>query len=210
MQMSDVFVAFDTVQYNPRHEENRARVKGANGARWLTVPMRRVSREQRIVDTRIDDEQPWRKSAMGVLQNLYADAPQYEKSIGEIEQVLQGPHETLTELDEASWEPALRRLSPRCDFHRASQLPVSGAGPRLLLDICKHVDCDVYLSGPYGRDYIDVSEFGAEGVEVRFLDYEHPVYPQPHGEFEPYLSYLDMLFHVGLDGDALFAEKTGA
>ena len=38
-----------------------------------------------------------------------------------------------------------------------------------------------------------------EGVEVRFHEYDYPVYPQRFGEFVPFLSYLDMLFNAGLD-----------
>ena len=61
MMVADVFVVLDTVQFNPRHEENRAKVKGAKGGQWLTAPMRQVSREQLIIDTQVDDGQPWQQ-----------------------------------------------------------------------------------------------------------------------------------------------------
>ncbi|HLQ38742.1 MAG TPA: WbqC family protein [Planctomycetota bacterium] len=40
-------------------------------------------------------------------------------------------------------------------------------------------------------------------MEVRFHDYTYPVYAQRFGEFVPYLSYLDMLFNVGLQRGSL-------
>lgn len=201
MMVADVFVIFDTVQFNPRHEENRAKVRTPDGHRWITVPMRQVSRGQLVLDTRIDATQDWQRTAARTIETLYGKAPHYAAHAAEIVEILQQPHETLTSLARASWAPALRLLGITCRFVCASELPVSGKGPRLLLDVCKHLGADVYLSGAFGREYLDVQEFRAEGVTVGFHEYTYPVYPQPAGEFIPFLSYLDALFSVGLTRD---------
>jgi hypothetical protein len=201
MMVADVFVILDTVQFNPRHEENRTKLMTPNGPNWLSVPMCKVSREQLIQDTRVDGSQPWQKKALGTLQGFYGKAPCFKTYAAEIISILEHPHETLTALNMASWQPALRLLGITCTFIRASELPVVGKGPRLLLEICKHLGSEVYLSGGFGREYLDAAEFSREGVEVRFHDYAYPVYPQRFGVFVPFLSYLDMLFNVGLDKD---------
>src|SRR5437870_7129361 len=64
MLVADVFVILDTVQFNPRHEENRARLMTPQGPSWLSVPTCKISREQLIRDTRIDASQPWQKKAL--------------------------------------------------------------------------------------------------------------------------------------------------
>jgi WbqC-like protein family len=201
MMVADVFVIFDTVQFNPRHEENRAKVLTPRGPEWLTVPMRQTHREQLIRDTPIDNTQSWRRKLWGKIHGLYGKAPCFEAHAPTIQRILESPHETLTELDRASWEPALRSLGITCRFVRASELPVSGKGPRLLLDICKHLDVDTYLSGMFGRDYLDAAEFAGEGIKVIFHEYAYPTYPQRQDGFVPFLSYLDVLFNVGLDRD---------
>jgi hypothetical protein len=198
MLVADHFVIFDTVQFTPRHEENRARLKGPQGPQWLSVPVQKISREQRIVDTRISRDHPWQQDAVKTLAHLYGKSPGYREHGPEVEGIIQAPNETLTGLDRASWAPALRLWGVRCNFVLASELPVSGRGPQLLLDICKHLGADVYLSGPDGRNYLDSAEFAAAGVQVRYHDYKHPVYAQRFGEFVPFLSYLDMLFIAGL------------
>ena len=205
MMVTDVFVIFDTVQFTPRHEENRAKLKTPQGTQWITVPMHKLSREQLIRDTRISNNQPWQKKAIKTLNHLYSKAPYYQTYSPEIISVLEAPHETLTQLDRASWEPALRLLEVTCQFVYASELPVSGRGPRLLLEICKYLGSNTYLSGAFGRDYLDVGEFTAEGVAVRFHEYSYPLYPQRFGDFVPYLSYLDMLFNTGLERDKVLA-----
>jgi hypothetical protein len=205
MMVADLFVIFDSVQYNPRHEENRTRLKSPGGPQWLTVPMRRLSREQRICDTRIDNSQPWRRKAVKTLSTLYGRAPYYKAYAPEIASIIQAPHATLTQLDRASWMPALQPLAIACEFILSSELPVSSRGSRLLLDICKYLDADTYLSGAFGRDYLDISQFTAEGVTVLFHEYSYPVYPQRFGDFVPFLSYLDMLFNAGLERDKVLA-----
>jgi hypothetical protein len=205
MLLADVFVILDTVQFNPRHEENRARLKTPGGTDWLTVPVRQASRDQLILQTRPDDGQPWRRKALKTLQHLYGKAPLYRAHAPAVEEVLGTPQETLTGLDRASWGPALRLLRPACRFVRASELPVSGTGPRLLLEVCTHLGADTYLSGSFGREYLDAGEFARAGVTVLFHEYSYPTYPQRYDGFVPFLSYLDALFNVGLDRDWVLA-----
>jgi hypothetical protein len=205
MLVADVFVVFDTVQFNPRHEENRARVKSPHGPAWLTVPVRQTSREQLIRDTRLDNSQAWPARALKTLQHLYGKAPHYRAHAPAVQAVLEAGHETLSDLDVASWQPALLLLRPSCRFVRASELPVPGQGPQLLLDICKHLGADTYLSGAFGRQYLDTAEFARAGVTVEFHDYSYPPYPQRHDGFVPFLSYLDALFNAGLDRDLVLA-----
>lgn len=209
MMVADIFVILDTVQFSPRHEENRTKLKAPSGAQWLTIPMRQRSREQRILETHIDNSQPWQRRALHTLGGLYGKAPYYKTYAHEIAGILDAPYETLTELDRASWLPALRLLGITCRFVCASELAVAGSGPRLLLDISKRLGADVYLSGAFGRQYLDVAEFAAAGVTVKFHDYAYPVYPQRFGEFVPYLSYLDMLFNNDLDPRRVWLSSCG-
>jgi hypothetical protein len=208
MMVADVFVIFDSVQFNPRHEENRAKLLTPRGPDWLTIPMHKTHREQLIQDTRIDNDQPWRSRAVKTIQHLYGKAPHYRTYSSVIQQILEAPHETMTQLDRASWEPALRLLGISCRFVCSSELPVTGKGPRFLLDICKQVGADTYLSGMHGREYLDSAEFAREGVQVHFHEYQYPTYSQ-RGEggaqFVPFLSYLDTLFNAGLDRDLVLA-----
>src|SRR2546430_9198364 len=65
MMVTDVFVVLDTVQFTPRHEENRAKLKGPQGPQWLTVPVRQSRRDQLIGEIRPDDTQPWPRKLIG-------------------------------------------------------------------------------------------------------------------------------------------------
>jgi len=72
-----------------------------------------------------------------------------------------------------------------------------------LVDICRHVGADTYLSGAQARCYLDVPRFEAAGMRVEFQQFEHPRHEQAQhsGEFVSHMSAVDGLFNCG-GGDA--------
>lgn len=205
MMAADVFVIFDTIRFNPRHEENRTKLKSPNGKLWLTVPTDKTNGDQTICKIRVKADQQWIRKSVKTLYTFYGKAPHFTSYGPQIVSILESPHESLSRLNRESWEPALRLLGITCKFVYASEIPVSGRGTRLLLDICRYLGADTYLSGAFGRDYLDVREFVNEGIKVRFHEYSYPDYPQCFGNYVPFLSYLDMLFNVGLERDMVAA-----
>ena len=205
MLVADIFVILDTVQYTPRHEENRTKVKTPQGAQWLTVPVNRKHREQRIVDTTVEQSKPWATKAIKTLNLLYGKAPYYQPYAQEISELLSKPYDNLSQLNWATWQPAIRGLDIACRFVLASDLPVTGQGSALLLNICRHLQADTYISGAFGRDYLERSQFAAANISIKFHDYRYPEYAQRFEPFVPFLSYLDMLFNTELDREIVMA-----
>jgi hypothetical protein len=57
---------------------------------------------------------------------------------------------------------------------------------------------------PYpARDRLDWRRLTEEGIEVRFLKFVSPTYPQFWGDFIPSLSLLDLLLCLGGEGKKL-------
>ena len=56
------------------------------------------------------------------------------------------------------------------------------------------------MSGPAAKDYIIPEMYSAQNIKVVWKNYNgYPEYPQLHGEFNHYVSILDLLFHTGND-----------
>ncbi|MEO0049645.1 MAG: WbqC family protein, partial [candidate division WOR-3 bacterium] len=81
----------------------------------------------------------------------------------------------------------------------SSSLKVEGTSTERLVNICRAVGADKYLSGPGGRNYMDLSLFEQEGIKVVWQEFTHPVYEQvfPQVGFLPNLSIVDVLFCCG-------------
>ena len=71
---ADVFVFLDTVQYEKNGWQNRNRIRTADGAHWLTVPVHaRLGTPIREVS--VDTTQPWRARHLRAIEHAYARAP---------------------------------------------------------------------------------------------------------------------------------------
>ena len=80
---------------------------------------------------------------------------------------------------------------------RSSALGIRGKKTARLVEICKNLGADTYLSGKGARAYLDLERFREQGIEVLFQDFKHPVYKQVYNNFEPFMSVVDLLFNRG-------------
>jgi hypothetical protein len=105
--------------------------------------------------------------------------------------------ERLVDINEAIIRYLLAAFSIGVKIVKSSELKVSGAKGDLLLDICRQVDADIYLSGVSGKDYLELEKFETAGIAVRFQDFRHPIYKQLYEPFMPCMSAMDLLFNYG-------------
>jgi hypothetical protein len=108
----------------------------------------------------------------------------------------------LVEFNLKSSEKLMELFAIRINTLMASDLHPAGKSNELLVDILKRVKADRYLSGVGARAYFDPVPFDKAGIEVIWQDFKHPVYPQLHGEFIPYLSSIDLLFNCGRENSS--------
>lgn len=194
----DIFVYLDNVQYQQRGVQNRNQIKTATGATWLTVPVR-ASREHAICETPIDNTQAWRQKHLASIQQAYARAPYKAQLDCGLRQLIEQDWEFLSELNIAITEWMFEQFGVQSQRIRASQLHTVGAKDDLMIDICKRLGADIYLSGNGAKAYQDERKFEAAGVKLRYFDYVHPKYAQCHAKqgFMLGLSALDCLLNMG-------------
>jgi hypothetical protein len=74
-------------------------------------------------------------------------------------------------------------------------------GSDRVLEICKAVDADYYITGTvWAQSHLRIEEFKKSNIHVEFQEFQHPVYKQIHGKFIPEMSIIDLLFNEGRDG----------
>ena len=213
-----MFVLRDDVPYVRGGVINRNRIKTPRGAEWLTVPVQTSGRDgARINEMMPCWRQPWVRAHLRAIELNYRRSPWYAEVI------------------EAVVEPALREAA-------AKGATLSGLNGRLIRRIAEYLeldtpivesssvgrtqadtDCLVELVGRVGgTEYLsgvgedapgDAAAWVAAGIAVRYSSFEHPVYPQLWGRFEPDLSVIDALCNCGpatknLIRTAVFHEAT--
>jgi len=202
--ISDAILLLDTVQYEKNEWQNRNRIKTAQGAQWVTVPVSyrfpQTIREVGIADQR------WPRKLCSSIEQAYAKSPHMESYWPAMKHVLNQPFESLRDLNAELIRLVGSFLGCDAPLYMASDMGVSNTDPTgRLLELCKALDADAYLSGQEGRAYLDRDVFASQGISLYFQAVEAPLYPQMHGDFVSHLSILDLLFNTGPGAAALVA-----
>ena len=198
VQRSDVFVIYDDVQFDKHGWRNRNRVKTAQAAQWLTVPVCTTGQlKPTNREIEIDNKQPWRKKHLATLRQSYARAPYFAQMMPTFEALLEQEWHRLIDVNVACFDAINHLLGLKREVRFSSELGIEGHGAERLVAICKKLNADCFYEGAAGRDYIDDNLFTSAGIAIEYQNYEHPVYPQLHGDFIPYLSVVDLLFNCG-------------
>jgi WbqC-like protein family len=194
---ADAFCYLDNVQYKKNEWQNRNRIKTAQGRQWLTVPVS-YRFPAKINEVKINNTVNWKRKHLQAMITNYSKAPFFAEYIGFFEEVYSKDWELISELNVyliGRMQEMLNIKEKRTVL--ASTLSLSDDPTERLIDICKTLEGDTYLSGQDGAKYMDLERFKANGIEVIVQDFIHPEYPQLFGDFASHLSIVDLLFNCG-------------
>lgn len=198
MRKADVFVWYDDVQFDKHGWRNRNRIIGPKGPLWLTVPVLHSGRAlQSINSVEIDNRQSWSQKHLRSVEQIYARAPFRAPVVARLAEILHQPWKHLVDLNIATTEWLANEFAIETPRHRVSQLAVEGDRNARLINLCRLFHATRYISGDAARAYLEVDRFAAAGIKVEWHSYQHPQYPQLHGNFVSHLSALDLLLNVG-------------
>jgi hypothetical protein len=198
IRRSDVFVFLDNVQFQRNSFQNRNKVRTARGWTWLTVPLLTKGHTKSVLtDIEIDANQPWQRKHLATISQSYAGAPFRDRVMSWLAPFYAREWTRLADLCWAMLQAHLAELNIETQLVRACDMDNRGMRKSdLVLDLCRQLEATIYISGPQGRGYIDEVSFAAAGIELRYDEYHHPVYPQCQGEFESHMAAIDLMMNV--------------
>jgi hypothetical protein len=194
----DEFVLLDDVQYTKNDWRNRNRIKTAQGVAWLTIPVEHSGRfGQRIDEVHVAGDR-WRLKHWRSIVQSYGSAPFFAAYRDRLEALYAESTERLSEVNRRFLEVLCELLGVRTRISSSTDYAAVNGRTERLVEICRVLGAETYLSGPAARDYLDESLFAATGISVEYIDYsDYPEYPQLHPPFEHRVSVVDLLFAVG-------------
>lgn len=196
---SDVFIVLDDVQYEKNGYQNRNRIKTAQGPVVLTVPVCRPTQVP-IRDIEIDNRTDWRRAHRRSLEMSYAKAPYFARYWPELEAIYAAEWDRLGALNRALLLLFVRQLEIPTRIHFSSELPTESRSTQRLVELCRAVQGDVYLSGAYAvHAYLQPEILEQAGIRLAFQEWSAPTYSQCYGRagFAPDLALVDLLFNEG-------------
>ena len=197
MMNVELFVFLDDVQFRKKGWQNRNRIRINDGTTLLSIPVHTHS-YPKINEVTIDNEKNWSiRHKKSILYN-YARAPYFDEIKDFIESIFEKKFQYLVNLNTEIIKFIMNELEIKSKIVFSSELEISKKGSDRVLDICKAVGADHYITGTFwAESNLRVEEFKKSNIDVEFQKFQHPIYKQIHGEFIPEMSIIDLLFNKG-------------
>lgn len=197
---ADLYIALDHVQFvngTSRAWTHRDRIKTAQGAKWLSVSVKKAPMHTPIKQIELTTTVDWRQEHLRQFKQHYGQAPFYAEIMERLTPVYVQSWQRLCDFNMALNEVLMDCLDVRIPWLWSSSLAPQGSKNEMLVDLLHKVDATHYLSGVGARDYFQAEPFEQAGITVLWQTYAHPSYLQQYAGFTPYLSVLDLLFNQG-------------
>ena len=197
MMNVELFVFLDDVQFRKKGWQNRNRIRINDGTALLSIPVHTHS-YPKINEVTIDNEKNWSiRHKKSILYN-YARAPYFDEIKDFVEYIFEKKFQYLLDLNTEIIKFIMNELEIKSKIVFSSELEISKKGSGRVLDICKAVGADHYITGTFwAESNLRVEEFKKSNIDVEFQKFQHPIYKQIHGEFIPEMSIIDLLFNKG-------------
>ncbi len=200
IKKSDIFILFDTAQYVKNQFINRNKIKSKNGSVWLTIPIENnKSYLKPIKDVLLPKNEKWKeKHWKSILQN-YSQTEYFEKHKTYFEKIYNKKWTKLVDINTEIIDYLMGEFNLNKKTLFASEILSKNKknATDILIELVENVDGNKYLSGPSGKQYLELSKFKDAGIEVEFQQFEHPIYKQKYNGFETNMAAIDLLFNEG-------------
>ena len=184
IQRSDIHVILDHVQFEKGSYTNRVRIweNSPRGWQWLTVPVGAHGRRFGTIKGTMVTGGAWPKKHARTLKEVYGLT-----GIPWLHPLKSYVHyDTLGPLLQRSTDWLLDLLKIDTPLLYSSKMKPTKHKSELVLELCQKVGATKYLSGPGGRDYLDIRAFEHAGIQVVYHDFPRKTIV---------LSALDALFN---------------
>lgn len=194
---TDSWIIFDTAQYIRHGWVNRNRIlHPEQGWQYITVPLKKHSRETVIRDIEINADSDWKDRLLRQLHHYKKYAPYYTQTIKFVEDCLSTEETLLSKINTEILKKCCQRLSIPFVYSVFSEMdlslgPVEGPGD-WALRISEAMGAVVYVNPPGGRDLFDPEQFARSGIRLVIREFPAFEYACRHYAFEQNLSIVDV------------------
>lgn len=195
----DEFILYDDMQFTRRDWRNRNQIKAPNGLHWLTIPVESKGKYlQKINETTISDP-GWKATHWRSIVHSYRRAAGFMELRDALEDLYLGANDlalSATNYRFISRICAMLGIQTRLSW--SSDYRLETERNQRLVSLCQQAGASIYVSGPSAKAYLDETVFRAQGLEVRYFDYQgYPEYEQLYPPFIHQVSVVDLLLSTG-------------
>lgn len=200
------FVFLDNVQFEQRSWQSRNKIKLQEKEHFISLSHQKTSQKTLIYDIKLSKDTKWKDKILKTFYHAYSKSDNFNLIFDLLKHNL-NKHENLCELNISLIIAICKILEINTPLFRSSMLDLNDLKrENLLVEICKKLDSNHYLSANGSKAYLDKKEakelFKDNKISISYFDFIHPIYKQnlnkqQRGEgFISYLSIVDFLCSV--------------
>ena len=197
----DKFIVYDNIQYTKKGWINRNYFL-RNGEKVLfSIPLKKDSDFLNVVDRKISDDFN-KEKLLNQLREAYKNAPFFNQIFPIICDIFRYEQDNLFDFIFYSIKKICEVLNIKTELVVSSHLQIDHAlkSEEKVIALCKYEKADIYINAIGGQTLYDSKTFNDARIELQFIEMKSLVYPQKSTEFVPYLSIIDVLMNVGIEG----------
>lgn len=205
---SDIFVSLDDVQLARNSFTRRVQIRANEKNDELSYLILPLVKHHQLTDINkifVDSTQLWQERMLNQIRNTYKNAPNFKIFFQELENWLSDT-KTLARLDEVNFFLIKKifnyvPIRPKTIL-KSSELGIEGFhSSDYILEICKKLKANVYLSGIGSKNYLIENDFANNNLELKYIDFRklHTLYPIQQHQGKQHiagLSIIDVLMNV--------------
>ena len=194
----DKLILLDDAQFQFDYT-NRNKIITKNGD-WIriSIPTKKSQKFHPINKVEINNDIDWKEKNWKLIFDSYHDSPFFYIYKKYLENLFLKEWNFLFDINYDILKNILNWLNIKIDLVLSSTLDIAGSGTERLVNICKILDSNEYVSGIGGKRYLDTNLFNSNNIELSFQNYSPITYTQHNSKhFIENLSILDLLMNMG-------------
>lgn len=173
IRASDTLVYLDDVQFTRRDWRNRNRIVLGREPKWITIPVKNSGNYHSLIHDITVSDSKWWESHLNLLKSAYHSHEFFNTFITKISsayQALEGL-DSLSSINQRLNGWIFSALEIATTVRDSREFPSHLKKSERLVEICKLIGADEYVSGPAAKAYLDERLFEANSIKVRWIDY---------------------------------------
>ena len=198
LNMVDLFIFHDDLQYTKQDWRNRNKIKTANGTQWLSIPCG-ADEKRLICEVELKDH-TWQKKHWNKIVHNYSKAAFFNNYRDFFEDFYLGKiWKNLSEMNQYLIKTISHEfLSITTEFDDSRKYNLKKHKAQRVIELLKKCHADQYISGPAAKNYLTENICRKNNILIHWMDYSaYPEYRQFFPPFDHKVSIIDLLFHEG-------------
>ena len=199
IKSSDIFIFLDDVQYTKRDWRNRNFININNKKYLLTIPVNTKGKfHQKINEVKLAN-QKFKEKHLEIIRQNYKKTRYFDEFFYILNKTYNKYSEDyLSEFNINLIKVISNYLKIETKFMKSSDFKIELKSNEKLIELCKKVNCKIYLSGIKARNYLNEKKFIEANIKLKIVKYkQQKIYKNQINKFIPKLSIIDLIFNEG-------------